>query len=247
MQNLIHRWISHWRGLLADRSYRISLLAGLILALIALILNFRASIYTSSIPVLKVGDVVLDHLPTLDLRPIYTTGIFIVMAVMTLYPLLFRPEIVPFTLKNVSFFILIRAAFISMTHLGAPEGFYALTPVARDPTIIDIFYLNDLFFSGHTGMPFLGALLFWSNLRLRNFLIGMTILQGATVLLMHIHYSIDVFSAPFFTYAIFVFSDRFFQKFNTKFKKIVQRIELRFRFREKLHALRSVKFRKNRS
>lgn len=241
MRHFFKTWFRHWRGLLREPNYQLSLLGAIAISIIALFISNVASRYTGSVEVLSVGDIVLDNIPTLDLRIFYTFGIYVVMGIIILYPVLFRPELVPFTGKTVSAFILIRAAFISMTHLGAPNGFFEFTPVATNPSIFDLFFMNDLFFSGHTGLPFLGALLFWDNKLLRLFLICMTFIQGATVLFMHVHYSIDVFSAPFFTYAIYVASDRVFNNLNRSFKKIVHKIERRMKLREKLQQLRIIK------
>jgi len=241
MPKFFKTWIRHWAALFRDRSYKISLVSAVLISIVALVTNNFASRYTSSVGVLSVGDIILDNIPTLDLRFLYTFGIYLVIAIIILYPLLFKPELAPFTGKTVAAFIFIRSAFISMTHLGAPVGFFALTPVAQTPGILDVFFLNDLFFSGHTGLPFLGALLFWENKFLRYFLLSMTFVQGATVLLMHVHYSIDVFSAPFFTYAIYVASDKVFNNLNKAFKKIVHRIERRIHLKERLENLKLFK------
>ncbi|WP_460374341.1 hypothetical protein, partial [Staphylococcus aureus] len=96
-----------------------------------------------------------------------------------------------FSLKALSIFIIVRALFISLTHVG----FY---PVHLDPGIVffaDLYlYLNfqlGFFFSGHTGLPFLIALIFWDDLRTRLILILLSVVFGAAVLVAHIHYSID--------------------------------------------------------
>ncbi|MEI8091030.1 MAG: phosphatase PAP2-related protein [bacterium] len=60
----------------------------------------------------------------------------------------------------------------------------------------------DLFFSGHTGLPFLFALIFWNNKWMRYLFVLTAIYFGAIVLLGHLHYSIDVLSAFFITYTI---------------------------------------------
>ncbi len=114
-----------------------------------------------------------------------------------------------------------------MTHLGAPENFFQLPQIWDQPGAFRIFYLNDLFFSGHTGFPFLAALLFWENKVLRWFLILMSFAQGITVLFMHVHYSIDVLAAYFITYSIYVVSDKIFNKLNLSFKTVVLKLEER--------------------
>jgi hypothetical protein len=58
---------------------------------------------------------------------------------------------------------------------------------------------RDLFFSGHTSTMFL--LFLTATARpLRLLFIAGTMLVGACVLLQHVHYTIDVFAAPFFAY-----------------------------------------------
>jgi hypothetical protein len=71
---------------------------------------------------------------------------------------------------------------------------------------------NDFFFSGHTGLPFLMALVFWPEKFWRYFFIGTSIVLGASVLLTHFHYSIDVFAAPFIVYSLFVLTRKIFRK-----------------------------------
>ncbi len=71
---------------------------------------------------------------------------------------------------------------------------------------------GDLFFSGHTGLPFLMALVFWKKPILRYFFIASAIGFGAVVLLTHLHYSIDVLSAFFITYTIFHIAEFLFRK-----------------------------------
>jgi membrane-associated phospholipid phosphatase len=76
-----------------------------------------------------------------------------------------------------------------------------------------IFTGNDLFFSGHTGLPFLLALMFWKHdPTSRTIFLGFSILFATVVLMGHIHYSIDVLSAFFITYGIFHICKFLFKK-----------------------------------
>lgn len=225
MKLFFARWYRQWYELLSERKFRLSFFAALALLAAASYINYRAALYTDQIPVLSVGDLILDNIPTVDLNFMYTFGIYLSIFLVTFYPLIFKPEIAPFTGKTCAAFIIIRAFFISLTHLGAPEGYFGLPGLEDQPGFAKFFYTNDLFFSGHAGFPFLGALLFWQNGFLRYFLIAMSMAQSVTVLFMHVHYSIDVFSAYFITYTIYILSDRVFNKLNLSFRKIVQRIE----------------------
>jgi len=58
---------------------------------------------------------------------------------------------------------------------------------------------KDLFFSGHTGTLFLIFLLA-ENKTLKTIFLILTLMVGTAVLLQHVHYSIDVFVAPFVAY-----------------------------------------------
>ncbi len=70
-------------------------------------------------------------------------------------------------------------------------------PIATLQTDTGALILNDLFFSGHTATLFLLFLAVESRL-LKRFLLAGMIFTAAGVLLQHVHYSGDVFSAPFF-------------------------------------------------
>lgn len=55
-------------------------------------------------------------------------------------------------------------------------------------------------------------LVFWVDRRLRYFFLAVTAVTSVAVLVGHLHYSIDVFSAYFITYGVFVLSKRFFKR-----------------------------------
>jgi hypothetical protein len=89
--------------------------------------------------------------------------------------------------------------FVSLTHIGPYP-----TKLVLESNLLDFITTgNDLFFSGHTGLPFLIALIYWDHVYIRRLFIIASIVFGAVVLLSHLHYSIDVFAAFFITYAIY--------------------------------------------
>ncbi len=61
---------------------------------------------------------------------------------------------------------------------------------------------KDLFFSGHTSMMFLLVLLVPQKHIRAGLIIG-TVIIAVSVILQHVHYCIDVFSAPFFAFTSF--------------------------------------------
>jgi len=79
-----------------------------------------------------------------------------------------------------------------------------------DDLLIRLNVGSDMFFSGHTGMPFLLALMFWEDKLARYISLTASCIFGAAVLFGHLHYSIDVFAAFFITYTIFQIAQKFF-------------------------------------
>jgi hypothetical protein len=158
----------------------------------------------------NVPDLILNHFGPYNLDTIFVWGYILVLAVFFAYPLVFRPKKLPYTLSIFGLFLLVRSGFIMFTHLGVP--FDAIT--VTFPSIFQpLNFTNDLFFSGHVGLSFLGFLIFRrENKKLSNFMLIASIILGITVLAMHVHYSIDVFSAYFITYGIYEIGERTFKK-----------------------------------
>ena len=115
-----------------------------------------------------------------------------------------HPKRIPLTLYSLALFYFIRGGFVSLTHIGPfPEH----TPIHFTTNIgiyfSKMFFGDDLFFSGHTGAPFLMALVYWRQKFLRYVFLAWSAFFAIVVLLGHIHYSIDVAAAFFITYSIF--------------------------------------------
>jgi hypothetical protein len=139
---------------------------------------------------------------------VFFEGFAIFLVVATLIGLK-DPKKIPFAIKSIALFILIRSVFIMLTHLALPLRH---SEIEFHSFFSKISGGNDMFFSSHTGLPYLIALIFWENKNLRYFFIGASIVFAVSVLLGHLHYSIDVFAAYFITYSIFHVSKRFFAK-----------------------------------
>lgn len=202
MNALLARHKRYW----VQQKYRSSVGVGIVLFFVSLFVNRAASLYATAQASNPVSDLLLDNLPVMKVEWIVNDAAAVFGAVMLLL-ILWQPRRIPFILKAVALFVLIRSGFIIFTHLAPfPER------VVLDPT--DIFrtltYGGDYFFSGHTGMPFLLALIYWQEKRVRYFCLGAAVLLSAGVILGHLHYSIDVFAAFFITYGIFVMAQRFF-------------------------------------
>jgi len=190
---------------------------GLVFLGISLIANYVAGLYATRLASNAVTDFFLDILPVFDIDGFFIYGA-IAMLICVLLLVARRPEYFPFVSKAVALFVLTRALFMAVTHLGIiPEGI--LLP--SDNPIRWITFGGDLFFSGHVGMPFLMALIFWREKTIRYIFIAVSIIFGVVVLLGHFHYSIDVFAAYFITYGVADMAKVFFTKdwgFVEKFK-----------------------------
>jgi len=125
--------------------------------------------------------------------------------------LVLRPRYLLFSMKAIALFVICRMFFTSLTHEGIYPG--GIVPSIAN-TGFGFYHLltfqGNLFFSGHTGFPFLMALIFWDKKYWRWFFLIATVVFGIAVLLAHVHYSIDVFAAPFIVYGVFVITKDLF-------------------------------------
>lgn len=205
MKSLIVKHKTLW----SNKSFIISAIIGLLFFVASLFANYSAVKYATKEVGNATTDILLDNLPVVNTDIVFSEGALL-FVLFVVFLLILEPKTIPLTLKSVALFIFIRAIFVSMTHI-APYP---------DQITTDLSSLNyissssgaDLFFSGHTGLPFLMALLFWENKRLKIIFLFSSFLAATAAILGHLHYTIDIFSAFFITYGIYQISKRFFKK-----------------------------------
>lgn len=184
-----------------------SAITGFLFFVGSLFANYGAIKYATLKAGNSVTDILLDNLPVINTDIVFSEGaLFFVIFIIILFVL--EPRIIPFTLKSAALFIFTRSFFVIMTHLG-PSPDRIITDISNLKYISSG---SDLFFSGHTGLPFLIALLFWENKHLRLVFLFFSIIAAAAVILGHLHYTIDVFSAFFITYGIYRIAQMIFPK-----------------------------------
>lgn len=193
------------RNLWKERVFIRTALSSFALFGVSLIINAEAIQYAIQHAGPPTTDIILSNIPVINTDIIFTGGAIVFMA-FVFFLILSEPKTLPYTLKSVGLFIIIRAAFVIMTHYGP----YADQIHARLDIVSSISSGSDLFFSGHTGLPFLLALLYWQKKLLRVFFLFSSVVAAIAVLLGHFHYTIDVFSAFFITYSISKITERFF-------------------------------------
>lgn len=189
-----------------------SMWLGVLLLTLAVILQIILGRFSSRVAVAAPGvrDIFLDHLPLINLDSVIVGGAIILWGFAWIL-LIVHPRYLIFSAKAIALYIISRAFFMSLTHVGPYPNEYAPGPHNDGYGLYHLLtFQGNFFYSGHTAFPFLLALIFWDNRYLRYLFLILTVLFGASVLLAHVHYSIDVFAAPFIVYGMFVITTKLF-------------------------------------
>ena len=196
---MVKALITRYREALKEPDFARAACLGALALAAAFCVNLWAIMQATAKAGTGVEDIILSNIPVFELDAVFVYSTFIIMAISILI-IFNRPKRLPFALKALALFIVVRSIFTLMTHLGPPEALYATD---FGDTITRSFFGADQFFSAHTGMPFLGALALWYiNRREALFFLISSLFFAVVVLLGHIHYTIDVASAFFITYGI---------------------------------------------
>ena len=146
-----------------------------------------------------------------------TFSLIYLSLIMFLVSVFKDPQKLMIGLQSYGLMVIFRTIAMYLTPLEAPG-----TLLVLDDPFVQLFgkgdvLTKDLFFSGHTGTLFLLFLLA-DNKTLKIMFLISTITVGSAVLLQHVHYSIDVFVAPFVAYC----SYRIIKNLHTKFSKEIK-------------------------
>ncbi len=191
-----------WKNFLTEKRNKSELvitvlLLAVILTVLANFLNFieaREGVVLSD-PILNLFNPI--NLTWLIFALIY---ISIIAGVITLWN---NPKRLLFAIQLYILMVVVRMAAMYLLPLEPPAAMIIL----KDP-FVEFFgtgqtLTKDLFFSGHTATLFILLLVSEKKIIKAVFLIN-TMLVAIAVLLQHVHYTIDVFAAVFFTYTCYV-------------------------------------------
>lgn len=190
-----------WQNFLADKKNKNELIISLILlagvlAALAWFIN-----YVENRQGVVFTDPVLNLFDPIDLTW-FTFSLIYFALIIAIVSLIDYPDRLLFALQLYSLMAFVRIIAMFLLPLNPPEQMIIL----KDP-LVEFFgsgntLTKDLFFSGHTATLFILYLVSENKIIKIIFLIS-TILVAVFVLLQHVHYTIDVFAAIFFTYACY--------------------------------------------
>lgn len=190
-----------WREFLKEKKNKIELVVTFLL------LSVVISALTNFLNFVEVRKGVALPDPILNLfKPVDLTWLIFALIYVSLIAgiisLAKNPKRLLFTVQLYTLMVAVRIVAMYLLPLEPPVKMIVL----NDP-FVEYFgtgqtLTKDLFFSGHTATLFILYLVSENKMMKIVFLIS-TIAVAISVLLQHVHYSIDVFAAVFFTYACY--------------------------------------------
>lgn len=190
--------ITIWKTKLQKKSFRNNVIVTILLLAIVLFSLAKFLAYNEARQGFSFHDPLLSAFNPIDVT--WITFILIYLAlIIAVFSLSYYPEELLLAFQSYTLIASMRLITIYYLPLNAPP---AIIPLI-DP-FVEFFgggktLLRDLFFSGHTSMMFLLFLTAKSKI-LKQIFLACTVLVAASVLIQHVHYTIDVVAAPFFAY-----------------------------------------------
>ncbi len=188
---------NHWQTYANSKNRRIKLfLLAIISCTVVCCFSFFL-VWNESRTGVPFNDPVLNLFSPIDFSRI--TSIFTLAPVFfSFFFILRRPESTVYFFLAIMIVTIFRAFTLYIIVLEPPAKIIPLS----DPIIESLFYqgdilLRDLFFSGHTANLIVVALLS-DTLWVKRTILGCAAIVGCLLMVQHVHYSIDVFAAPFF-------------------------------------------------
>lgn len=190
-----------WKTLFQTKRKRTEFFITTIILIVVALSFSRFLQFVESREGVTLPDPLLSAFNPIDLTWLTFTIIYLSIIIF-IYSVRNKPEDIMFALQVYALMVIFRTISMYLTPLNAPA-----TLILLDDPFVQLFgkgeiLTKDLFFSGHTGTLFLLFLLA-GNEKLKFIFLISTIIVGSAVLLQHVHFSIDVFIAPFVAYGSF--------------------------------------------
>jgi len=191
----------NWKEFLSNKKNRNEFFFSLILLAITLTGLARFVNFVENRSGSLLSDPILALFNPIDLTWI-TFGLIYISLVVAILTLLKNPQQFLFALQLYTFMAIVRIISMFLLPLEPPEKMILL----KDP-FVEFFgsgqtLTRDLFFSGHTA-TLLILFLVTEKKSIKIIFFVTTIVVAVCVLIQHVHYTIDVFAAVFFTYACY--------------------------------------------
>jgi hypothetical protein len=192
----------NWRNALYHKAFRTSLIFGFVMLVALFVFTYFYFDYIEHLPNGTVlNDWVLRKLPAKDVSaPIVflEASVFILLFVRSsANPVMF----LTFLISSILVFAT-RDITIGITLLRAPMGIIELKDPISDVVYRSGFIERDLFYSGHVSLLFLIYLCLYKKPD-KYYTLFAVISVGLLILIQHVHYTVDVISAPFFSLVCF--------------------------------------------
>jgi hypothetical protein len=190
-----------WAEANKNKNFNIKLYIGIALVIINLSLYPLFFDYIEQRNGLVLNDFFLQKLPVKNVSiPVFT--IIWSMGVLTLFRIYKNPNIALISIWSFWLMSVSRVITITLFHLNLPENLIPLIDPISNTFYGGKFFTKDLFYSGHTATQFLMFLCLEKKVDKILTLIS-TFFVGILVLVQHVHYTIDVVTAPIFAYLCF--------------------------------------------
>ena len=189
----------NWKDFYKSRKIEIILTViflAVILIILSNFLNFIEGRNGVSLP-----DPILNLFNPVDLTWL-TFGLIYTSLIIAIISFTKEPDKLLLAVQSYSLLVVFRLIVLYVTPLDAPEKLLSL----NDPVVQFLgsgqVLTRDLFFSGHTATLFL-LFLIADKKFLKVLLFSSTLVIGVAVILQHVHYTVDVLTAPFFAYTAY--------------------------------------------
>ena len=192
---------SVWLPLLKTAKFRMQFIFTIFFLLLALLVYRKFLDFAEARPGVVIPDPILNLYNPIDLTWLIF-GLIYLCLIIGVFVLAKNPEKLLLAFQTYTAVVIVRIIAMYLVPFEAPEKLIVL----KDP-FVEMFgsgesLTKDLFFSGHTTTLFMLFLVVESKKMKYIFLVS-AVVVGVSIVLQHVHYVIDVFAAPFFTYTCY--------------------------------------------